>query len=165
MKLPALAMLALVAGAPAPAWAQAPVSDAQRVDNLCRLNPASAVCQARLQGKAATGGLDLAAAVAKGEGWRTSPETRGEKMACWATLKAIQERIAASGPASWPKSYTPAALGQRAADWAKIVKAAYDGLEERRPDDERKALEEARAQIAGPNIVYAAETAGNCKAE
>ena len=163
MKIPALTILSLLACAQAPA--QAPVSDAQRVENLCRLNPASAVCQARLQGKAATGGLDLAASVAKGEGWRTSPETRGEKLSCWATLKSIQESIAAAGPASWPKSYTPAALGQRAAHWAKIVKAAYDGLEERRPDDERKALEEARAQIAGPNIVYAAETAGNCKAE
>jgi hypothetical protein len=138
-------------------------SDAQRVENLCRLNPGAAVCLARLKGKAATGGLDLAASVAKGEGYRTSPETRSEILGCWATLTAISERISASGQETWPKSYTPAALAARAKQWDKAAAGAYKELKDSFGPDRAKALEGARAEVSGVNIVYAAETAGNCK--
>lgn len=149
--------------APAAAMAQAAPDDGQRVENICRMNPESAVCKARLAGKAAAGGSDLAAAVARGEGWGTSPITRSEILGCWATLTAIDEAIGASGQGNWPRHYARPTLAKRIAHWAKAADEAYADARDYRAEDERKALAGAREQLAGPNIVYAAEIAGNCK--
>ena len=154
---------ATLAFAPATAMGQTAPDDAQRVENICRMNPDSAVCKARLAGKAAGGGPDLAAAVAKGEGWGTSPITRSEILGCWATLTAIDEMIGTSGQGNWPKHYGRPMLAKRIAHWAKAADQAYADAADYRAEDERKALAGAREELAGPNIVYAAETAGNCK--
>lgn len=149
--------------APVTAMGQTAPDDAQRVENICRMNPDSAVCKARLAGKAGAGGPDLAAAVAKGEGWGTSPITRSEILRCWATLTAIDEAIAVSGQGNWPKHYSRPTLAKRIAHWAKAADQAYADAADYRAEDERKALAGAREELVGPNIVYAAETAGNCK--
>jgi hypothetical protein len=84
-------------------------------------------------------------------------------LGCWATLSAIDETIAANGSGNWPASYTRAALAKRIKHWMAATAAAYKELEPSRESDERAALAEARKQLAGPNVLYAAETAGNCK--
>lgn len=107
-------------------------------------------------------GTDMAARVKAGQGWGTTAVTTGEIAACWATVTALGEHIAASGRGTFPVDYTPAALGRRAAEWDKAMRVAFA----RNPDDLKPQADAAhataRSDIAGSRLAARAETAGNC---
>jgi hypothetical protein len=157
-----IALAAILALQPVSAGAQG-ISDQERMDNICNLNPNSALCTARAQGKIKSEGLDLAQAVKKGEQSTTSAVTTGEMAQCWATWVAIRERIAAKGRETWPADYTLKALDKRIADWRKAMLRSTDGDAEAMARYADPELETARADVAGPKIIVAAQTSGACK--
>lgn len=140
-----------------------PATDKQRLDNICRINPDSALCTARAKGVAATEGINLANDVKAGEQSTTTPVTTGEYAQCWATWVAIRERIAANGRETFPEDYTLKALDKRISDWrAALLVSAGD--QDRLKGYADPALEQAREQVAGPKIILAARMSGACKA-
>lgn len=167
MTLRTLAPVALVALGvicafqPSPVAAQ-PMSDKERLDNICRINPDSALCTARAKGVVATEGLDLASHVKAGEQSTTSPVTTGEFAQCWATWVAIRERIAQNGRETFPEDYTVKTLDGRIAAWRSALVASAGG-EDGMQGYAEPALEQARAQVAGPKIILAARMSGSCK--
>ena len=141
-----------------------PITDAERMDNICELNASSAFCAARMEGKAKAEGLDLSQSVKIGEASSTSPVTTGEIAACWATWVAIRERIAVKGRDTFPSDYTLAALDRRILDWRSVLLRSAKGDEMQMQEYARPALGKARADVSGPKIILAAEMSGACKA-
>lgn len=156
------AIAAMLAFQPTLANAQ-PISDQERMDNICKLNPGSALCTARAEGKVKSEGLDLARSVQEGERSTTTPVTTGEIAGCWATWVAIRERIAAKGRESFPPDYTLKALDKRIAEWRAALLRSADGSEDLAMRYAEPKLEAARVQVAGPKIILAAQMSGACK--
>lgn len=138
------------------------ITDKERLDNICKLNPNSALCTARAKGVVTSEGLDLASHIKAGEQSTTTPVTTGEFAQCWATWVAIRERIVAKGRESFPADYTVEAMDTRISEWrAALLRSAGD--EDRMQRYADPALEQAREQVVGPKIIIAARKSGACK--
>ena len=168
-----LLMSLLMLAVPFGGTAQAQETEEQaKVRAFCNLNSSSPLCTARLRGNAIkSGGVDLAAAVAKGEGYGTSAITADESDDCWAIWSALRDHVARNGRGTLPADYTVLALTKRVVEWDKTITALYisaaddDAAAGKRDVARSKAerLPKFAADVAGPRIINVSESSGMCK--
>jgi len=139
-------------------------SGAPRADPLvafCANNPRSALCTARLKGAEASGPVDLAVYVARGEADGTTAVTRNEIIRCWGAWQGLRDHVARRGRGTLPARYTVAYLSERATEWKVAVKSLFEDAADAE-ETMRAELDGVAAEIAGPKFPSVAERSGSC---